>query len=192
MDSNSQPPDIEVFQRFKYSHPFQKITSKEFSVFAFFTIKIRKVLDSLHWYSNRNRLIRQRFVCTFRKSCSLWGLYFVLCYETLCNNLFLPNITKPTRITSHSKTLIDNIFSNISEQLFFSGNLTTPISDHLIQCAFFQAKTKRDTSNLKPKRDFRNFNDDQFQHEYSLIDWENVLQTNPDNIDDTLDAFLNT
>ena len=112
--------------------------------------------------------------------------------EILCNNSFLPNITKPTRITSHSKTLIDNIFSNIPEQLLFSGNLTTPISDHLIQCAFFQAKTKQDTSNLKPKRDFRNFNDDQFQHEYSLIDWEKILQTNPDNINDTLDAFLNT
>ena len=27
-------------------------------------------------------------------------------------NLFVPHITLPTRITSHSKTLIDNIFSN--------------------------------------------------------------------------------
>ena len=61
----------------------------------------------------------------------------------------------------------------------------------MIQCAFYQAKAKQDTSNLKPKRDFRNFNDDQFLHEYSLIDWEKILESTPDNINNTLDAFLN-
>ena len=33
-------------------------------------------------------------------------------YNILTSNLFVPHITLPTRITSHSKTLIDNIFSN--------------------------------------------------------------------------------
>ena len=31
-------------------------------------------------------------------------------YNILTSNLFMPHITLPTRITSHSKTLIDNIF----------------------------------------------------------------------------------
>ena len=41
-------------------------------------------------------------------------------------------ILQPTRLTSHSKTLIDNIFSNISLEAI-SGNLTSTISDHLPQ-----------------------------------------------------------
>ena len=33
-------------------------------------------------------------------------------YNLIISNLFIPRITLPTRITSHSQTLIDNIFSN--------------------------------------------------------------------------------
>ena len=33
----------------------------------------------------------------------------------LSSNLFTPLITKPTRITAHSATLIDNIYSNVAK-----------------------------------------------------------------------------
>ena len=33
-------------------------------------------------------------------------------YDILTSHLFVPHITLPTRITTRSKTLIDNIFSN--------------------------------------------------------------------------------
>ena len=33
--------------------------------------------------------------------------------DSLASNSFIPYILQPTRITSHSKTLTDNIFSNI-------------------------------------------------------------------------------
>ena len=33
--------------------------------------------------------------------------------DSLVSNSFIPLILQPTRITSHSNTLIDNIFSNI-------------------------------------------------------------------------------
>ena len=55
-------------------------------------------------------------------------------YNTLTSNLFVPHITLPTRITSHSKTLIDNIFSNDPEFTSgISGNFTFSISDHIAQ-----------------------------------------------------------
>ena len=38
-----------------------------------------------------------------------------------------------TRITSHSETLIDNIFSNFISYEIISGNITTMISDDLPQ-----------------------------------------------------------
>ena len=45
--------------------------------------------------------------------------------------MFFPAITLPTRITSHSATLIDNIFSNDIDQYIFSGLILSDISDHL-------------------------------------------------------------
>ena len=46
-------------------------------------------------------------------------------------NTFFPLITRPTRITSHSATLIDNIFQNSLETNLLSSLLFTDISDHL-------------------------------------------------------------
>ena len=42
----------------------------------------------------------------------------------------LPHISHPTRITSSSNTLIDNIFVSITSSPTISGNLTIGISDH--------------------------------------------------------------
>ena len=53
--------------------------------------------------------------------------------DSLASNSFMPLILQPTRITSHSNTLIDNIFSNVIDPDIISGNLTATISDHLPQ-----------------------------------------------------------
>ena len=50
---------------------------------------------------------------------------------SLASNSFIPLVLQPTRITSHSNTLIDNIFSNAIDPDLISGNLTATISDHL-------------------------------------------------------------
>ena len=55
-------------------------------------------------------------------------------YNSLTSNLFVPRITLPTRITSHSQALIDNIFSNdLGFAQGISGNFIFSISDHLAQ-----------------------------------------------------------
>ena len=53
--------------------------------------------------------------------------------DSLASNSFIPLILEPTRITSHSNTLIDNIFSNVIDPDIISGNLTATSSDHLPQ-----------------------------------------------------------
>ena len=55
--------------------------------------------------------------------------------DSLASNSFIPLILQPTRITSHSNILIDNIFSNVIDPNIISGNLTATISDHLPQFA---------------------------------------------------------
>ena len=44
--------------------------------------------------------------------------------DSLSSHMFLPHIAQPTRISTTSKTLIDNIFSNIHTPSSVSGNLT--------------------------------------------------------------------
>ena len=54
---------------------------------------------------------------------------------SLASNSFIPLILQPTKITSHSNTLTDNIFSNAIDPDIISGNLTATISDHPPQFA---------------------------------------------------------
>ena len=52
--------------------------------------------------------------------------------DGLYSHLFYPLITLPSRITSHTATLIDNIFCNhVQHSYLRSGLLITDISDHL-------------------------------------------------------------
>ena len=53
--------------------------------------------------------------------------------DSWSSNLFLSYIIQPTRITSHSKSIINNIFFNYISQEIISGNLTSTIPDPLHQ-----------------------------------------------------------
>ena len=56
--------------------------------------------------------------------------------DSLASNSIIPHILQPARLTSHSKTFIDNIFSNVLSCEAISGNITATISDHLPQFLF--------------------------------------------------------
>ena len=53
--------------------------------------------------------------------------------DFLASNSFVPYVLQPTPLTSHSKTFIDNILSNIVSPEAISGNLNLTISDQLPQ-----------------------------------------------------------
>ena len=58
----------------------------------------------------------------------------------LSSNCLHPQILLPTRISDNSKTIIDNMFSNIAEPRIknvATGNITFSISDHFPQFFFF-------------------------------------------------------
>ena len=67
--------------------------------------------------------------------------------DSLVSNSFIPLILQPTRITNHSNTLIDNMFSNIIDINIISGNVTATISDHLPQFAIIPNMFGNTTSN---------------------------------------------
>ena len=52
--------------------------------------------------------------------------------DMMYENFLLSYVSSPTRITSRSQALLDNIFSNIIEDEIISENITTTISDHYV------------------------------------------------------------
>ena len=53
--------------------------------------------------------------------------------DSLASKSFLPFILQPARITSHSKTLIHNIFTKVILPDLLCGNIAATVSEHLSQ-----------------------------------------------------------
>ena len=132
-----------------------------------------------------------------RKSCYLLGDYNInllnadkhpstqefvdLMYS---NNMF-PVITKPTRVTSHSATLIDNLFCNtILKQETFSGILYTDITDHFPIFYVDHSHVVKETPKYVRKRIYSSDNIMKFKNALQEHNWAQVLECN-----DAQDAF---
>ena len=93
---------------------------------------------------------------------------------------------QPTRITSHSNTLIDNIFSSVIDPDIIPGNLTATISDHLPQFAIIPnmfGNISGNNSNIY-ERDWSKFNRENFILDYFSADWEEC------NLDNSTKIYL--
>ena len=52
-------------------------------------------------------------------------------FDSLSSHLLLSNVAQLTRIRNNSKTVIDNIYSNMNTPNNVPGTLTATTSDHL-------------------------------------------------------------
>ena len=113
--------------------------------------------------------------------------------DSLASNSIIPNILQPTRLTSHSKTLIDNIFSNIFSSEIISGNLTATISDHLPQFLFAPTILSNPFYNRSNifERHWSKFNKENFILDYFEKNWSDILQLDLQNVDLSIESFLN-
>ena len=112
--------------------------------------------------------------------------------DALASNSFIPLILQPTTITSHSNTLIDNIFSNFIDPDIISGNLTATISDHLPQFAIIPnmfGSISGNKSNIY-ERDRSKFNRENFILGYFSVDWEDLLKIDELNADNSTKIYL--
>ena len=97
--------------------------------------------------------------------------------DSFPSHYFLPHILRPSRVTTNSKTLIDNIFSNKAVPNIISINLTVTISDHLPQFLvapniFFNASYPI-SNNFE--RDWTRFDQENFVLDYFSVEWDNFL-----------------
>ena len=96
--------------------------------------------------------------------------------DGIYSNMFIPLITRPTRITAHTSTLIDNIFTNNFSSISTSGLLFTDISDHLpvfsISC---EGMNYCDNTNEKITfRDKNKTNINKFIEQLGSINWSQL------------------
>ena len=91
--------------------------------------------------------------------------------DALLSFAFFPLISNPTRLTSYSATLFDNIFTNNLSQNVLNGVVLNDLSDHLPVFAYFSGLTlTRDGENKAFMRKFTDENLRKFN--------ENVSNTN--------------
>ena len=97
--------------------------------------------------------------------------------DTILQNNLLPTVTRPTRITKTTATLIDNIF--ISNQLYmntYNVIIVDDISDHLPCLSVIKnfKLTKRESIQIE-SRNFSPKNISNITQDMNNIDWVNVL-----------------
>ena len=104
-------------------------------------------------------------------------------FENITTLRFFPQITRPTRLSGESNTLIDNIFTNDICKPHLSGILVTPISDHLMQFCAIIGKKERSSKNYPKYIEVENLSPLAMNNFKQAIVKSNVyqkLKTDPD------------
>ena len=98
-----------------------------------------------------------------------------------------------TRITSHSETLIDNIFSNFISYEIISGNITTIISDDLPQFLLVPNILSSNLTQISNyyEKDWSKVKQENFILNYFDKDWADLLQIHQQNVNLAMESFSN-
>ena len=109
-------------------------------------------------------------------------------------NAFYPTISKPTRVTKQTATLIDNIITNIHEYSIKSGILYNDISDHFPIFTFYELGVKRENEyKIVYKCMASSANISKLKTQLQTSNWEEVYKDqNPCTSYDTFLEILNT
>ena len=165
-----------------YRHPCMEVTE-------FNDVFLQNILEKLS-YENKEIIIMGDFNIDILKYDTNSDSAMFL--DNMYENLLLPYIISPTRVTPRSQTLIDNIFSNIIEKDIISGNITTTISDHYMQFVLFKNKTKSKTNIKKAKfaRNYKSLNKDLLEYDLRNTKWDEILKVNIGDVDFSFESFL--
>ena len=106
--------------------------------------------------------------------------------DMLSSNGFLPLITRPTRVTPTSATLIDNIYTNNIADVShcMQGLLVTDVSDHYPIFHINREFVLKENDVYVYKRLFTSSNKDSFHSAFSATDWNEMYRAS-----DTQGAF---
>ena len=109
--------------------------------------------------------------------------------DQMYSTSLVPQITSPTRITSHSRTLTDNIFSTVTSENAMSGNIVTSISDHLTQFLPIDQFKTNNNKNIY-QRNFKSFNQQIFLEDIQNLNWNNILEFEEKDVNNSFNEFF--
>ena len=95
--------------------------------------------------------------------------------ESMLTTGYLPVITKPTRVTDHSATLLDHIYSNNKSLNYTSGIVITDVADHFGTFYVSRKKAHVKVSNIKYIRQMKAENFIHFNQLLAATDFSPVL-----------------
>ena len=96
--------------------------------------------------------------------------------------VFLPLISKPTRVTTSSATLIDHMYTNDITSSHNSGIIINDVADHFGTFCIFQGKLKKSKQSKIKKRSFKQSNVETFRRKLDAIDFTCIMNIDCPNI----------
>ena len=94
--------------------------------------------------------------------------------SSMVSHYLLPYILHPTRVTDHSATVIENIFSNVSDFETVSGNIFNQIADHYSQFLIITKLQVDYKSSTFYQYNYSNFKQDKFIQDVSKLNWDKL------------------
>ena len=91
--------------------------------------------------------------------------------NSMVSHHMIPQILQPRRVTDHSSTVIDNIYTNATNFEIISGNILNQIADHFSQFLLLRKMNANYKNSAYHQYDYSNFNKDNFLADFSKIDW---------------------
>ncbi len=107
----------------------------------------------------------------------------------LLSHHYLPYITHPTRVSDHSSTIIDNIFSNICDLDTKSGNILTQIADHFPQFLTVKKVVSSNKTMSYYHHDYSKFDQERFLEDFNNLNFD-YLNDNQSDINSKFNRFL--
>ena len=98
--------------------------------------------------------------------------------NSMVSHYLLPQNLQPARVTDHSATIIDNIFTNATEFDTVSGNILNQLADHFSQFLVIK-KLPITHKDATYQYDYSNFEKDKFLADFLKINWNETQNFMP-------------
>ena len=109
-------------------------------------------------------------------------------FRNLCSSLNLTQlITSPTRVTSHSSTLIDVIMTTNTALVAESGVIENHISDHYLIFTVLKLKLPKPQPTFITVRSYKHYDWNIFLEDIAQEQWEHISLV--DDVDEQLNEF---
>ena len=100
--------------------------------------------------------------------------------NSMVSHHLLPYILHPTRVTDHSSTIIDNIFSNVTEFNTVSGKIINQIADHFAQFLILKKIHIEYKSTTFYQYDYSGFQMENFVDDFSNLNGDKLKDPSED------------